>query len=396
MKIVNITNEHLLSHRYGWHKIIYELSNNINSDIILVDFMDKYFNLWFEFKKQIKYNKFIYKLQNNNEDTSKEFIFMNKDAYYHINDIEKSDVFIYTDKIGIYHIFKWYPEFNDFKLMKGAIIQHFKKKITSNSIDKPWIGIIHYPEFTKEMNYESFESIPNILQSNTFKESYKYCRGIITLSYFLKIYLQKNLIDYEYNIPISVLYHPTNFSCKLFNFKYFIANKNKKIIQIGFWMRKMNTIYNIKTDKFIKYWLPGGSYWREMFNQIYPNHQEYYNDKSIIIKMYLNDNEYDTLLSENIALIDIFNSSANNTVLECIARNTPLLATYHPAIVEYLGEDYPLYFKSIDELNNIINSDTFISKIKLSYNYLLNMNKDNFKLSSFIKGFNNILITIDK
>ena len=169
MIIVNTDNDHLFTHRYGWHKIVFELMNNVKSDIILVDFMDKYFNLWFELSKTII-------CKNNN------YNFINKDAYYHIHDVDKNDVFIYTDNINLYHPLKWYPDHNEFKNMRGEIIQHFKKKINSNIITKPWIGILHYPEFTKEMNYESYESLPNIIKSNTFINSFKYCKCIICLA----------------------------------------------------------------------------------------------------------------------------------------------------------------------------------------------------------------------
>ena len=55
--------------------------------------------------------------------------------------------------------------------------------------------------------------------------------------------------------------------------------------------------------------------------------------------------------------MNALNSSANNTVLECIARNSPIIVTKHPAIKEYLGEDYPLYFNTLDELNKILLDD---------------------------------------
>ena len=389
MRIINIDNHHLLTHRYGWYKIMQELVNTVESDICLVDFMDKYFNLWFEqpinivCKNDIIYNKADEQCEN--------FCFHIKDAYYHINDIGKNDVFIYEDRLNIYHMIKWYPEYNEFKLMKGEVMQHFKKKIICDNMSKPWIGIVHYPEFVKDMNYESYESLPNILMSSSFIESSKYCKCIITLSIFLKEYLEDLLVKNNLNIPVKVLYHPTDFSCKTFNLRSFTMNKEKKIIQIGFWMRKMNTIYNILTNKYVKYWLPGGQYWKEMFIKMYDNHQEYLNDNSVIIKMYLSNEEYDKLLSKNIALIDVFNSSANNTVLECISRNTPLITTYHPAIVEYLGIDYPLYFKSSSELNDLINSDDFIGKVKDAHRYLKNMNKDKFKIKYFCDSFKNIL-----
>jgi hypothetical protein len=378
MKIQNIDNIHLYTHRYGWYKIINELSNYINSDIILVDFMDKYFNLWFDLPKEI-YCEGI------------KYLFYNKDAYYINTDINKNDVFIYYDNINIYHVIKWYPEYNEFKKVKGILLQNLIKKYNIDIINNEWIGILHYPEFIKEMNYESTESFENLLKSNIFINSISKCKCIITLSNFLKKYISNILKINNINIPINVIYHPTDFNCKLFNYKKFKYNKNKKIIQIGFWMRKMNTIYLINTNKYYKVWLPGGIYWKEMFKKIYPNYNDYLNNKSVNIKMFLNNDEYDDLLTKNICLINVFNSSANNTILECIARNTPILVNNHDAIIEYLGIDYPLYFTSIDDLNRIINSNNFINKILLSYEYLKKMDKSKFTVSYFCNHFKTII-----
>ena len=50
---------------------------------------------------------------------------------------------------------------------------------------------------------------------------------------------------------------------------------------------------------------------------------------------------YDCLLPENVMAIELFDASANNVVVECIARNTPIIVNRHPAVVEYLTADYP-------------------------------------------------------
>ena len=378
MKILNINNNHVSTHRYSWNKIIAELSNNINSDIILVDFMDKYFNLWFELPKHI--------ICNNNK-----YSFINKDIYYHINDPLKNDVFIHYNELDIYTIMKWYPEYNEFKIMRGELIYKFKKKIETNYILEPWIGILHYPKFTEEMKYKSYEDFLNILKSHIFIKSIKYCKCIITLSQYLCNYITKVLKDNNYDIPVKMLYHPTEFNNIEFDYNLFIQNEEKKIIQIGFWMRKHNTIYNINT-KYIKYWLPGGEYWKDFFSKICVNYLEYLNNTSVIIKLNLDNDEYDKLLSNNIVLLDVFNSSANNTVLECITRNTPLLVIKHPAIVEYLGIDYPLYFNDLDDLNEILNSVNFLNNIEKTYLYLKNMNKENYSIEYFINEFNKIIL----
>ena len=59
--------------------------------------------------------------------------------------------------------------------------------------------------------------------------------------------------------------------------------------------------------------------------------------------------DYDRLLSENIVFVELHDANANNAIIECIARATPLLINPLPAVVEYLGRDYPLYYSSLEE-----------------------------------------------
>ena len=63
----------------------------------------------------------------------------------------------------------------------------------------------------------------------------------------------------------------------------------------------------------------------------------------------LSDEGYDELLSRNVAYLDLLDSSANNAIVECVVRNTPLLVNRIAPVVEYLGADYPLYFESREE-----------------------------------------------
>ena len=80
---------------------------------------------------------------------------------------------------------------------------------------------------------------------------------------------------------------------------------------------------------------------------------------------HLDNNDYDVLLSQNIVFLDLYDTSANNAVIECIARGTPLLINRHPATIEYLGEKYPFYFDSLKEANEKLNNISNKSNIKL-------------------------------
>ena len=45
-------------------------------------------------------------------------------------------------------------------------------------------------------------------------------------------------------------------------------------------------------------------------------------------------------------ILSLVDASANNAVIDCIARATPLLVNPHPAVIEYFGADYPTYNES--------------------------------------------------
>jgi hypothetical protein len=86
---------------------------------------------------------------------------------------------------------------------------------------------------------------------------------------------------------------------------------------------------------------------REILTRQGQFHEKMYETARQVV--YVPHKEYDKLLSENIIIVNLYDSSANNTVIECIARNTPLLVNPIEPVIEYLGKDYPLYFSSLEE-----------------------------------------------
>ena len=58
---------------------------------------------------------------------TKLYKFINKDAYYHKDDENTNDIFVYIDEHNFNHIIKWYPEYNEFKFMKGEIMNNLIK-----------------------------------------------------------------------------------------------------------------------------------------------------------------------------------------------------------------------------------------------------------------------------
>ena len=62
------------------------------------------------------------------------------------------------------------------------------------------------------------------------------------------------------------------------------------------------------------------------------------------------DNEkYDSLLEDSVVFLNLLDARRIRPWWNALPRNTPLLINRLPGVVEYLGEDYPFYYSSIEE-----------------------------------------------
>ena len=119
-------------------------------------------------------------------------------------------------------------------------------------------------------------------------------------------------------------------------------------------------------------------------------------DKSLIninkipMKYIENFDEYDKLLSTNLVFMDLYDAAANNAVVECIVRNTPIIINKIPPIVEYLGEDYPLYFNNLNEIPELLTEQNIFN----AHQYLLNLNKEDLEIDFFNKKLITLLYNI--
>jgi len=71
-----------------------------------------------------------------------------------------------------------------------------------------------------------------------------------------------------------------------------------------------------------------------------------------------------------------------NTVLECFVRNTPIIVNRHPAVVEILGENYPLYYRDYYEVPGLLENTGIIESAHL---HMKMMDKTPYTIDSFIQ-----------
>ena len=317
---------------------------------------------------------------------------------------------------------------------------------------KSWCGFIHHTFDTSFSEYNCY----NLFENIDFVESLSCCKGIFLLYNYLKnkfdIELKKRCI----NVNTYALVHPTiTDNIPLFDYNAFLSNDDKKLIHIGGWLRDIYSFYDLDlnseyTKKTLGFWkksytLRKASIKSLNMNNYYP-HDIFLNDLALFLSAHergvradnisnngniclsnvsnngnnilnnwykdmhdsikykitsvdiigkLNNIEYDKILSNNIVFINLVDASAVNTLIEMIARNTPILINNHPAVVELLGEKYPLYFTDTysnkTDLNTSICNVLTIDNIKNAHVYLCKMNKSVIKIETFINNFTKVI-----
>jgi polysaccharide pyruvyl transferase WcaK-like protein len=113
-----------------------------------------------------------------------------------------------------------------------------------------WCGFVHH---TFDTSY-SPNNLTIIFENKLFLESLETCKGLFTLSEYLKIQVEEKLKELNLNILVCNLVHPTEIpEIPELAFNLDEYKKNNKIVQIGGWLRNSYGIYELecKTNKYV-------------------------------------------------------------------------------------------------------------------------------------------------
>lgn len=248
---------------------------------------------------------------------------------------------------------------------------------------EPWVGFLHSPPGIPE--WHQYDCSPQmIFQKDAWKKSLPFCRGLIVFSKWMARWVEERLGN-----PVLGAVHPTETPELKFSMDLFLENAERKLIQVGWWLRRIHSIYELPAKRLRKAFL----------NPMFPESQRYleeaivrekrclrlpdFDARSVEILPRCANDGYDRLLSCNIVFLHLYDTVVNNTVIECIVRNTPVLVNPLPSVVEYLGEDYPLYFDSLEEAAK--KADDF-GCVAEAHEYLKALPKDAYSGKSFLKS----------
>lgn len=233
----------------------------------------------------------------------------------------------------------------------------------ASPIPIPWVGIIHNP-YTMPAWFYPTQTNQAMFRSSAFKKSLPNCRGLFTLSEHHARHLRK-----IFSFPVNSLLHPTPESTSCWSMDRYVCNPEKKIVQIGWWLRNLNAINELpETENQKCLLIPNHD---PIIDKIIKKERSFRTTsgkRGALIKnnvtrlAYMNNFAYDRLLEENLVFLNLYDSSANNTVIECIARGTPLIINRLKPIEEYLGQDYPLFYDNLEHAAELSQNHSALQK----------------------------------
>jgi hypothetical protein len=272
---------------------------------------------------------------------------------------------------------------------KGILLDDFvERTIRTEAVAEgwrePWVGIFHHPPNLPSW-LDPGAPLDHIMSTAAFRASLPNLKGAIALSQYLGNRL-RNLLP----CPVLVLKHPTETPKLLFSFDHWEQQDKRRIVQVGWYARNHRAIYQLdvpETYRKIHLLNPEIQNLIERTDQFSP-YRERAPQGEVEIFRRLGHSDYDELMASSLVFSEYWDVSASNVVVEAIARNTPLVVNRHPALEEYLGAEYPLFFDDFHDIRELLSDSMRISH---AWRYIREMNKTWLSASSFAENVANFV-----
>jgi len=282
------------------------------------------------------------------------------------------------------HFYGWRFVINEFKkqtkLISGAPVfdawvdSFFDTRGQSILLkNNKWVGVLHGIASNVRKNY-----LDNFFASDIYSQSKDNCLLLLTTSSHTRDYCLEKV-----DKPVKTLLFPKPDTGHRFNLDAYL--NYPQLRHSGFFGR------NIK--KFISF---SSSIQKIIYSDNLYRTKQYLNhlsdNQSIIFhSKWLKPHEYIDKFTSSIGYSFYDDCSASTSILEHIVTHTPVLVNKIPPIVEYLGEDYPMYLNDLpDNLDYLLLDKFFLQEVS---SYLCERaKKKEFTVDYFIKFLNNLQI----
>ncbi len=246
---------------------------------------------------------------------------------------------------------------------------------------EPWAGVFHKPYgWPPWLGPQNNTNTPErLIGSSLFRESLLNLRLAIVFSRRLGDWLARKL-----PVPVTVASLPTEFPTRQFSAAEYIGQSSRMVIQIGYTLRNLRAIHQLPAPAgFVKARIrirnPSADRAEQQVLRYWGGRADRPEVGEVIEFERLSDADYDELLCKSVVFLELFDSSANNTIVECIVRNSPVVVNRLPALEEYLGAGYPLFYDRFEDAPNLLDD----RKVLEGHRYLQSIDKSRFAGARF-------------
>lgn len=251
---------------------------------------------------------------------------------------------------------------------------------------EPIIGIFHHADDCPDwFDFMRDHTLTKVTRSSLWSDGIRQLQAAVIMSHHAGSQLRELL-----TVPVHVIPHPIAHPDSTWSQAEW--QKTRRVGQVGCYGRNVRAIFQLPP-------VDGVAYVRYRINDLtYKRHNKaaaYYKDKRPCFPGVHEANSvpyvgYNDMLCSTVVFMEILTGSANNVIIECIVRNTPVLVNRYPAVVEYLGEDYPLYYDDLQHATTLITD----KKIMEAHEYLVAKDKQHLTIEHFLARFKVLVDTI--
>ena len=288
-----------------------------------------------------------------------------------------------------FHYYGWGHIIDQFKQTvdlnnDGLILDTFVDSFfwsNKQAIEQPWVGIVHSAIKQQPARTSGF-CLDQLIEHDQFKKSLPFCQGLITLTNHTKNYLQSKL-----DMPIYNTWHPKYQNNCFFDIDSYFASPTLR--HSGFELRDVTKFYQVNTS-LTKQLYVGQQHNLNLIVDELKHHDLQLSDGNVwVVGKFLDNQEYIDIFTSTIGFAYYYDCAASNAILEHIMSYSPVVINKIPAIVEYLGEDYPMYYENINH-----NLDTYLKDkyfIQATSDYLKQRSqKKEFTIEYFCESVNEL------
>lgn len=228
---------------------------------------------------------------------------------------------------------------------------------------RPWVGMLHHPPGMPDwyLPYLHLDALP---QSQRFMASLPHCRLLVVFCPEQADWVRRVFPD----VPVEVLRHPGDPGDGGWTAGE-LRDGSPAVMQIGWFLRDTAAIYALDAPVWLrKVHLRQPQPWLARIHEEClaasrarpPRGHTEQRDR-------LADALYDVALSSHIVFLRLYAAAANNAVVECLARRTPLVINRLAATRFYLGDAYPLFYDELDDAGALLDP----ARIEAAHAYLV-------------------------